>query len=217
MLTVTAASGFGSGGGAVVPATISQTAHAGTGTNNTTTTFSGLSLGAADAGRIMVCGVAGGQPGTVETVDIVTIGGVTATEQVVSTGTNRPCGIWTAAVPSGTTGDVVVTFSTSMSFCHVALWRMLEGDATATDTDAANGKVDGTLTIKGGGVAVGFGQNDNTTVTACSGLTFGDNVSAERETGTSAAAFAANQTELSIDFTPADTPGNTSCAFAAFF
>ena len=105
MLTVNAASGFGSGGGAVVPATISQTAHAGTGTNNTTTTFSGLSLGAADAGRIMVCGVAGGQPGTVETVDIVTIGGVTATEQVVSTGTNRPL----RRIPNGHSGAFLTT------------------------------------------------------------------------------------------------------------
>ena len=67
-------------------------------------TYTGLSFGAADASRFIIVGVCGGT-----TLTNVTIGGVTATAVGNISGT----GIFIAALPTGTTGTVVVTLSSA--------------------------------------------------------------------------------------------------------
>jgi len=112
--------------------------------------FQGLSFGAAAAGRYIVVAI-GSRANAARSISSVTIGGVSAA--VVSDGVttcvaNDTSGgadltaLWIANVPTGTTGDVVVTFSGAMLRCAISLFRMT-GNASAT---ASQVKVDTTLT-----------------------------------------------------------------------
>lgn len=129
-------------------------------------TFSTKSFGAADAGRIMVLGI-GRTDGTAgDSIGTVTIGGVAATQRVsaATTGNYGRAWIYTAPVPTGTTGDVVVAFTSphSSHSCFIALWRLVGAsnedpgvsgfEATASDTDL---DVGASLQIPTGGAGVG--------------------------------------------------------------
>lgn len=87
-------------------------------------TFSGVALSNPHLERIVVCMVNGvGFFGSTRTVSSVTVGGVSATlYQNVSNLT--PGCIAVAAVPSGLSADVVVTFSGSSSAVCVGLWQL---------------------------------------------------------------------------------------------
>jgi hypothetical protein len=104
----------------------------------TTYTFSGVVLGAAAADRRIVVGV--GHRGTLaRTIVSVTIGGIAADAivQVVSGASdlNRVALFW-AAVPTGTTGDVVVTLSGSAVRLGICAWALM-GAASVVDTGSA--------------------------------------------------------------------------------
>ena len=86
----------------------------------TTYTFSALSFGTEDANRRIIVAI-GAYGGTqLRTISSVTIGGVTATaitgiDVASSTSYTFKTAIYEAAVPTGTTGNVVVTFSAGIS------------------------------------------------------------------------------------------------------
>lgn len=91
-------------------------------------TFSSESLGAADADRTIICAVHAIDAGASTGVGIssATIGGVAAEvqhEYSFGSSTTTYTGIITASVPTGTTGDVVITFSHAVLNCHIGLWR----------------------------------------------------------------------------------------------
>src|SRR3990167_4649552 len=107
--------------------------------DSTAYTFSDESLGAAAADRYIIACVHG-RVGTSRTLSSVTIGGVTATlSKNISVNTESTnysvVAIAIAAVPTGATGDVVVTFSGGMSRCGIALYRIV-GLLSATPTDS---------------------------------------------------------------------------------
>lgn len=63
----------------------------------------------------------------------MTVGGVSATligAQLVS---SDPCELWQAAVPTGTTGDIVVTMSAGMLNLGIAVWRVVGAAAAVTE------------------------------------------------------------------------------------
>jgi hypothetical protein len=96
-------------------------------TDLTTYTFSGMDFGDANADRkIIVC--IQGHANSARSISSVTIGGVTATELVsqadASVGGHRAA-IYGAAVPTGTSGNVVVTFSGSMLRASAHTYRKL--------------------------------------------------------------------------------------------
>jgi len=94
-----------------------------------TNTYSTKSIGAADAGRTVIVGVSSN--GT-NIVTGMTIGGVSATELTVFTGTNNTSSVWAAAVPSGTTADIVITNAGSGAATGIAVYRALNvGSLTA--------------------------------------------------------------------------------------
>jgi len=84
-------------------------------TNDSTHTFNGVNFGTPSADRIIVLEIA--WRGSSTTLDAVSIGGVTATR--ASRGTASASGnnseIYYAEVPSGSTGDIVLQFSASVS------------------------------------------------------------------------------------------------------
>lgn len=110
-------------------------------TNLTTYTFAGMDFGAASSDRIMVAAIIGG--GTAATISSVTIGGVSASRVVQANNSNsNSAEIWTAAVPTGTSGDVVVVWSTGIARSGASLYRMTGAESTVIDTDttgATNG------------------------------------------------------------------------------
>jgi hypothetical protein len=89
-------------------------------TNLTTYTFTAASLGTAHADRYVIVGVAS-VAGFARTISSATIGGVAATlnhnQNLGFTGR-----IISAAVPTGATGDVVLTFSGAMTSCAIGVW-----------------------------------------------------------------------------------------------
>lgn len=131
--------------------------------SGTTFTFTGRSLGAAPTGsdvRYIIAQIGVVRSGT-NTFGTVTIGGVTAT-QIGSTYsvTNVIIGMFIAAVPTGTTGNVVIDVGSSSLCCAVALARMINPTST-TPHDTANDSasvVDLTLDIPSGGKAIAFAQ-----------------------------------------------------------
>ncbi len=110
-------------------------------TNATVYTHSGLTLGAAATDRKIVCCTTGqGHTGSLRTVNSLTIGGVSASQVVTITSSANwyRTDIWQADVPSGTTGDVVVTYNATMREACVALYRLTgagTGPTAASDTE----------------------------------------------------------------------------------
>src|SRR3990167_11105596 len=87
----------------------------GSATDLTTYTFSAENLGVAASDRFIVVTITGrSSDGGARTIDTVTIGGVTATINIQIANSGSFNGIATAAVPTGTTGDIVITWSGTM-------------------------------------------------------------------------------------------------------
>jgi hypothetical protein len=128
--------------------------------NGTTFTFSAQNLGAAAADRYIHVAVFGreGSPPNPTQLSSVTVGGVTATINIQQTdGDRETVAIVTAAVPTGTTGNIVVTWAESHDNCEVAVYRSLGLiTAVAIDTDSSTADPGtATLTALAGGFCIG--------------------------------------------------------------
>lgn len=195
-------------------------------TAQTTYTFSSQSLGAADAGRyIVVCIAARAGGETDGAVSALTIGGVSATitAQIPNNGganTNLSA-IAIAAVPTGTTGDIVVTLNFNHLRCSVAAYRVLGIDgvtafdsATSTDTDPT-----ASLDIPAGGIAIAGSISAAADSATWTGLTenFDDNFQAFATHSGASAAFEDEQTDLTItcNWSTSSVPAGVFASWAA--
>jgi len=134
-------------------------------------TYAGLSFGAADTDRIIAVYIASRQT-TVNTITGVTIGGVSATAVTGTAaqvnGTNGACcQIWQAAVPTGTSGNVVVTYGAAPTRSVVSLYRIITVTPTATsgnsDSQTTLTSVGTAVTVpSGGGAIAGAAEQANT-------------------------------------------------------
>lgn len=145
-------------------------------TDTNSYTFSSQNLGTAAADRYIVVAIATRKSGATTTISSVSVGGVSATIVVQQSNTvTNTCvsGIAIAAVPSDTTGDVVVTFGASVLRCGIALYRADNlFSATAFDTD--NSAVQDptvSLDIPGPGFAIGTATTGTATSTTWTGIT----------------------------------------------
>jgi hypothetical protein len=121
--------------------------------NRSVYTLASQPFGSAATDRVVVVFIA--SDGAEHTVSSVTIGGVSASiiaQQ--SSGVLTGC-LAAAAVPTGTTGDVVVTMSTTISSCGVAIWRTTGlGGAVAT-ASGSNTNLDAlSLAVERGGFVI---------------------------------------------------------------
>jgi hypothetical protein len=125
----------------------------------TTITYASLAFGAADANRTIAVAIAARMT-TVNTISSVTIGGIAATlvagSVVQVSGTNGAnSAIYQAAVPSGTTGDVVVTYGAAAARTGVSVYRLITGTPTATSANtyanASGNPAAAAITIPSGG------------------------------------------------------------------
>lgn len=150
--------GFGgyaaSGGGG--PVAVSHLGDNGDEVDRTTYTETSADLGAAASDRYIVVGVTGFLASA--TIDTVTVAGISATQVAAYEGLDSAhCALFIAAVPSGTSGDIVLTWSASMNRSAWTWWRMTgAGSATADDTDTTNANPpDGTLNVPANGAGIG--------------------------------------------------------------
>lgn len=189
----------------------------------TTYTFSSQSFGAEAADRHILNTIAAGAA-SARTVSSSTIGGVAASELVdfeAHSGSNAAMII--AAVPTGATGDVVVTFTGGMVRCAVGTYRVTGLNST-TPTGSGTDSTDAlsaSLNISAGGFAVGvvFSKSSPTGVTWTNLAEDVETLAASWETnGNWSSAhenFAAAQTGLALTGDWTGTPNNEVGAFVS--
>jgi len=137
-------------------------------------TIAGLDFNAEASDRIIAVSLALEFAST--SITGVTIGGVTADPLVQATDATggRTAEIWSAEVPTGTSGDVVVTLSANNPAVGAATFSVTGADPTPTDTDEATGSgvsisISG-LTIPSGGQGLsGYCNGTGTTEIAWTG------------------------------------------------
>jgi len=206
------------------PASVSNTANDNSSSSLTTYTFPAQSLGAADPGRRIVVAASGQRLGSPSGVSSLTIGGVSASPVVArqtGNGNDHTVEFWAAAVPTGTSGNVVVTFNAGHLRCHVSVFRLLDAAATAHDTDSATNSsaaVSASIDIPAGGVALAAAFDNGNTSYAWTNLTERWDIgSGSLNTFSSAAdAFASAQTGLSITATQASNNAPQALVVASF-
>jgi hypothetical protein len=127
-------------------------------------TFSAVDIGAAASDRIVVVGIVWAYY-TSRDLSSVTIGGVSAT---IVGGSTTGCAIAYAAVPTGTTANIVLDWPYSVDLVGIAVWRLVGAESAPT----ANGsKADGwtttstlssaiTIPADGVGMVVGYCEAD---------------------------------------------------------
>ena len=149
---------------------VELTASSSSSTTATSYTFSSQSFGPASSLRYIIVSVTG-RSGAGVSISSVTIGGVGAT-QIVYAKPNTDAanyshaGIYIAAVPSGTSGSVVVSLTGgSLLRCGIGVYRVDQMSSpsafsTATDTDASNPQT-ASISVTSGGFAIGVAYSQN--------------------------------------------------------
>lgn len=139
------------------PFSIAKTADLSDTVGGTTVAYSG-SIGAADTTRVVIADISSRGPNAVIGVGNVNLCGVTATAVVQSGATNSNISeIWKAAVPTGTTCSVSITYPNSTLRSVVSLYSMIgqSGGAPVTASTIVNANpLVVTLTIPSGGFVV---------------------------------------------------------------
>lgn len=127
----------------------------------TTYTFSGQSFGAAAADRYIIVGyTASFSSGGPFSVSSATIGGVSAAVYSEVQNAAVVVGFLIAAVPTGTSGTIAITFSSGMLRSGIGVWRVTSfvsavPTATASDIVASANALDASLTIPTDGFGLG--------------------------------------------------------------
>tara|TARA_R110000787_G_C13368680_1_gene440674 strand:+ start:261 stop:938 length:678 start_codon:yes stop_codon:yes gene_type:complete len=131
-------------------------------------TYSSVSLGAAAADRYILVGTSGAAAVVATaTISSITIGGVSATSLIQINHHDETLyhsGFFGVVVPSGTSGDIVVTWTTTMSQNGIGVWRLTGANTTphdsAGDTQDAGGlTVD--VDVEAGGAIFGYCSTDS--------------------------------------------------------
>jgi hypothetical protein len=161
----------------------------------------------------------------------VTIGGNTATHSVTANHTSQGADIaslYYLAVASGTTADVVVTFSAGMVRAHINVWAVYGSSgaptATASDITLSTDTLSASISCNANGAIIGMAQSLTTSGTVSwtwTNITERDDRSSAEASnnGWSGAhdAFAAAQSSLAISaVTAGTTPLAGALALAAF-
>jgi len=145
-------------------------------TNQTTYNFTSINFGTAAADRYLVIAATGrDEVGGGNSFVSITIGGVAAAIAVQQATSGNNSAIAIAAVPTGTSGNVDIVFSSNMGNCDFGLWST-SGVGSTTPTNFGSSTANpGTfdLDIDANGVAFGLTSTDieSATVNTWAGLT----------------------------------------------
>ena len=121
----------------------------------TTFTHASAALGTANIDRSIAVSVLSNNSSV--TLNSVTIAGISAVKVADNDGANRVKSIWLAAVPTGTTGSIVCTYSGNQDQNHVAWYELHGASATLEDTalGPGSGNVSITIDVADGGAVIG--------------------------------------------------------------
>lgn len=128
----------------------------------TTITYSSRALGSPHARRRIIV-FASARMTTVNTITGVTVAGIAATavsgtaaQQGGTNGSN--CQIWQADVPTGTTGDIAVTYGAATSRTGISVYRLITANSAAissNQTSQASGtSLSASLTVPANGAGI---------------------------------------------------------------
>lgn len=167
----------GGGGGAPSPsASFIAVTH-----GNNTGVFAGVSFGAALSTRRVVVAVHWGEGTIHRSLSSATIGGVAATIHVQRGHTGGVTGlgsaIISAAVPTGATGTVDLTFAGAITDCSIGVYRLTGMNSSPTDTGSdqttvTTGTLSVTVTVPTAGIVIAAYTGSTNTVGT--GVTFGN-------------------------------------------
>lgn len=209
----------------VAPVIIERTVSAVLTVDGSEFTFSAVPYGPAFSGRKIVAGI-GFRENIIVTVSSVTIGGVAASAIAgaavdFTAGSLSSIAFYQATVPTGDTGDIVVTLSGSTLRCALGVWSLRNARTVIdTGTSTADPAAD-TLITAGRGVVLGYGFETHNAVgitAAWTGLT--ENFDAQVEgntthTGASAVSAAGGTLAISCDWSSTPATGGAA-AFVSF-
>lgn len=141
-------------------ATVDYVTTTNSGSGLTTYTFTSVSLGAEGGNRQIIVGISSSVGTSGRTVSSVTVAGVSATSLVFRDsggGSSRISALWIANVPTGATGNIVVTFSGSMARAGITVYagrNLTSNTPQATNNDANT--TGAALTLSLTGTTAGF-------------------------------------------------------------
>ena len=125
--------------------------HSGSG--STAYTYSAVSLSVVDATRKIVVSCHAGF-GT-RTVSTLTVGGISATYVGRQSGGAYSVELWEALVPTGASGNIVVTWSGAQNFCSIGVWAVYNAAATVTTTAISTASpLSASVAVSAGGVSI---------------------------------------------------------------
>jgi hypothetical protein len=204
--------------------TIAFTDQTSSTTDLTTYTFSSRAIGDAAGDRKVVVAAVGQRVSA--SIASVTVGGISASlviAQPVNDG-SRTVELWQAAVPTGTTADIVVTFNTGASaHCGIGVWAVYGAGSAAHDTlGSIASPGTGTIDVPGGGVLIGATMDNSVdgSVVWSAGPTedFDANINdggGESNTSGASASYPSAQTGLTVTVAYSGTSPPTRQAMAA--
>lgn len=202
--------------GSVIPAkaVYVSTAHQGAATNYT---YTAQGIGTAAANRYVIVCASSANSAAARSVSSLTIQGISATKLVEAQGSSATSGldsIWIAAVPTGTTGDVVVNYSGAMIQSEIFVYSVTgllstTPVATYTDSSAASGtRTFSSVNEPANGFTIGLAGIRSTgadQVMTWSGLT------EDAETFSADGSTAMNYSVASTNFTTGSTGNTITC------
>lgn len=179
----------------------------------TSYTFTSQSFGSASSDRLILVGVATEDNGAAD-ADIVsmTVGGISASLIVAAKNTTEHAEFWIAAVPSGTSGTIAITFAASAFEVGIGVWALYNASSTATNTgsDISGDPSSINLNINAGGVAAGVlcqRSNVNVTYTWVNLTKTYDNAITPNSDYTSGASAAFASAQVGLTITAASSGG----------
>lgn len=196
-------------------------------TNTTTYTFTACDIGTASDDRRVIVG-AHMYGGTSRSLTSSTIAGISATELTTDSASTAATVLIIAAVPSGTTGDIVLTWSGSCAGSGITVWY---ATGLTSDTPVATARVpstsapsSGSLSTVDGGFVVAAATcryNDGTTRTHSWTNATEQHDSEIENTGTDGGSFsgahaATTGASVTVTDTFSTTAGTGIGAFATF-
>ncbi|WP_448005333.1 hypothetical protein [Agromyces bauzanensis] len=179
-----------------------------------TYTFSAQPIGAAASSRRVVVAI-GCRHSSGITLNTVTIGGVAATKDVtkIEAGGINETVIASAVVPTGTTADVVVTFTGGSAVrCTIGVWTLTGGSPATTAIAAETDPTSLTLSTSSGDFVVAAVTAQVTVV--WSGASERFNTSETGNTHVSGADAVASGASTVISVDPGGTTGIAGCGVA---
>jgi hypothetical protein len=186
--------------------------------NTTTFTFTGKSIGTAASNRKVVVCVGGNADA--RTVSTLTVGGNSASLVKRQTNADGTSEIWAVNVSSGTTADIVVTFSGAENTCGIGVYSLYGAAASAYATASSTANpLSTTIDVPAGGVCIGTAQQYGGSQTwSWSGLTenWDSTMGGSRPFGGASASFANAVTGQTVTATPSGSPTGQTLALASW-